>query len=148
MVRRVDDIYGRQEMILTVTLNPALDVTYTVDAVVPGATHRVRESRVSPGGKGVNVSRVLSALGISVRATGFIGGPTGDQIVGALADSKVEAEFFPIAAESRRTVVVVDPATATGFWETGPAVTDAEWRAFLRGYVPLVTGVRVVVLAG
>jgi tagatose 6-phosphate kinase len=135
-------------MILTVTLNPALDVTYRVDAVVPGTTHRVREVEICPGGKGVNVARVLGALGARARATGLIGGSTGQQIVAALTDSDVQASFVPIAAESRRTVVVVDSTAATGFWEAGPTVSDAEWRAFRSTYTDLLSASSVVVLSG
>ncbi len=64
-------------MILTVTLNTALDVTYTVDALVPHGSHRVGEVTERPGGKGLNVARVLGALGHDAVVTGFVGGATG-----------------------------------------------------------------------
>ncbi|SHI18106.1 pfkB family carbohydrate kinase [Streptomyces sp. 3214.6] len=73
-------------MILTVTLNTALDVTYRVPALRPHASHRVTEVRERPGGKGLNVARVLAALGHEVTVTGFVGGATGrvvqDQLTG------------------------------------------------------------------
>jgi tagatose 6-phosphate kinase len=135
-------------MILTVTLNPALDVTYTVDAVVPGTTHRVRDVAVRAGGKGLNVARVLRALGVPVFATGLLGGDNGKRIAALVATGSVRASFVPVAGESRRTVVVTDGAEATGFWEPGPQISAAEWRAFLTHYRQCLTRASVVVLAG
>ncbi|MFV2120898.1 PfkB family carbohydrate kinase, partial [Streptomyces sp. Act-28] len=65
-------------MILTVTLNTALDLTYTVPALTPHTAHRVTDAAERPGGRGVNVARVLAALGHEAVVTGFAGGPTGD----------------------------------------------------------------------
>ncbi len=136
-------------MILTVTLNPALDVTYTVDApVVAGTTHRVRDVAVRAGGKGLNVARVLSTLDAPVLATGLLGGGTGGQIAALLAAGGVATSFVPIAAESRRTVAVTDGAGATGFWEPGPDVSAAEWESFLAHYRESLTGAATVVLCG
>ncbi len=64
-------------MILTVTPNAALDVTYDVTSLMPRATNRVRAVRHRAGGKGVNVASVLTGLGVPVTATGFRGGRTG-----------------------------------------------------------------------
>jgi tagatose 6-phosphate kinase len=135
-------------MILTVTLNPALDLTYTVPTLSPGLAHRVDGVGVRPGGKGLNVAGVLASLGAPVRATGLLGGGTGEQIGALLARSGVDGSFVPIGAESRRTVVVSDGDQATGFWEPGPVVTGAEWHAFRRHYGDLLAGVGVVALAG
>lgn len=64
-------------MILTVTLNTALDLTYHVRSLRPHTSHRVTEVTERPGGKGLNVARVLAALGHEVTVTGFTGGATG-----------------------------------------------------------------------
>ncbi|MEV0808350.1 1-phosphofructokinase family hexose kinase [Micromonospora sp. NPDC050200] len=135
-------------MILTVTLNAALDVTYRVPALVPGATHRVTEVAERAGGKGVNVARVLRTLGDPVIATGLAGGAGGARIRSLLADEGVREAFVPIAAESRRTVVVAEPDAATGLWEPGPIVTPNEWTAFLSRFADLVRGAEVVALSG
>ncbi|GGM15206.1 1-phosphofructokinase family hexose kinase [Dactylosporangium sucinum] len=132
-------------MILTVTLNPALDLTYTVDALVPHATNRVRTVAERPGGKGLNVAGVLHALGEPVLATGLLGGPTGAHIQG-LVD--FPAAFVPIAGDSRRTVTIVDAADATGLWEPGPTVTGPEWAAFLDHFAALLPAADAVVLSG
>src|SRR5690349_8985145 len=117
-------------MILTVTPNAALDVTYQVDSLTPYATHRVSQVAERAGGKGVNVARVLHSLGEPVLATGLAGGPTGVRLRELLAADTVAEAFLPVAGNARRTVVVADRADATGFWEPGPIVTAAEWSAF------------------
>ncbi len=115
-----------------VTLNPALDITYDVDALEVGASHRVRTVRQRAGGKGVNVARVALVLGYDVLALGFVGGMTGELIAGDLFDAGLTALLTPIAGESRRSVAVVDmrAGDATVFNEPGPVVGEDEWRAF------------------
>ncbi|CAM3430257.1 1-phosphofructokinase family hexose kinase [Kibdelosporangium persicum] len=126
--------------IVTVTLNAALDVTYHVDSVQPGHTHRVTQVRTRPGGKGVNVAAVLTQLGEPVIATGFAGPELGAQLPG----------FVPIAAESRRTVTVVSAqdGTATLFNEPGPEVSAAEWTQLLARFDRLAAEASVLVLSG
>jgi tagatose 6-phosphate kinase len=74
-------------VILTVTLNTALDITYRVRSLRPHASHRVSEVTERPGGKGVNVARVLAALGHEVTVTGFAGGHTGAVLRSMLAEA-------------------------------------------------------------
>ncbi|GAB3156817.1 1-phosphofructokinase family hexose kinase [Micromonospora sonneratiae] len=136
-------------MILTVTLNAALDVTYRVDALEPGAVHRIAGITERAGGKGVNVARILHALGEQVLATGLTGGATGTRLRDLLAADGVPEAFMPISGESRRTVVVsADDGATTGFWEPGPPVTSDEWQGFLARYRALLAGVEVVALCG
>ncbi|WP_370949469.1 1-phosphofructokinase family hexose kinase [Amycolatopsis sp. cg5] len=118
-------------MIVTVTPNAALDVTYTVDSFRPGETHRVRSVRQRAGGKGVNVARVLHALGADVRAIATIGGRTGHAFSDDLAASGIPARLVPIAGETRRTTTVLGDTT-TLLNEPGPEVTQAEWAALDR----------------
>jgi tagatose 6-phosphate kinase len=135
-------------MIVTVTLNPALDLTYAVGALIPHGTHRVSAVAERPGGKGLNVARVLHTLGEPVLATGLLGGGTGDRVAALLAAEGVPASFVPIAGETRRTVAVVDPGDATGFWEPGPRITPAEWARFVAHFRDLLGGTAVVALSG
>lgn len=137
-----------QELILTVTLNAALDVTYQVGTLVPYRTHRVTDVAERAGGKGLNVARVLHGLGEPVRATGLLGGDTGARVTRLLDEAGIEAAFTPIADETRRTLAVVDRTDATGLWEPGPVVTAAEWAAFGAHYAELVADAAVVVLSG
>ena len=119
-------------LIATVTLNLALDVTYGVDELVVGGSHRVTDIRQRAGGKGVNVARVATTLGHQVLALGFVGGVTGEIVAEELFDAGLTALLTPIAAETRRTVAVVSGADgdATIFNELGPVVSADEWRAF------------------
>ncbi|WIN00300.1 hexose kinase [Actinoplanes oblitus] len=135
-------------MIVTVTLNPALDLTYPITHLVPHRTHRVSAVSERAGGKGLNVARVLHALGEPVLATGLLGGPTGAFVARLLDAEGVPSSFVPVAGETRRTVAVVDAADATGFWEPGPVVTTAEWSRFVDHFGRLIRGAPVVALCG
>src|SRR3712207_6859949 len=79
-----------------------------------------------PGGKGVNVARVLKTLGQPVIATGFAGGPTGTRIVEQLTQMSVLSDFVRIREESRANTAVIDPTTGeqTEINERGPAVSE------------------------
>ncbi|MEV4616706.1 1-phosphofructokinase family hexose kinase [Kitasatospora sp. NPDC049258] len=137
-------------MILTVTLNAALDVTYFVDRLTPRTSHRVHAVHERAGGKGVNVARVLAAFGQPATVTGLAGGPTGAVLRRELTAAGLRHELVPIAADSRRTVTVVsrEDGDATVFNPVGPVVQPAEWQAFTAHYTELVREAEVVVLAG
>lgn len=139
-------------MILTVTLNAALDITYRVPALTPHASHRVTEVIERPGGKGLNVARVLAALGHDVTVTGFAGGDTGRVLHERLTrEPRVTDALVPVDGATRRTLAVVDTATGdtTQLNEPGPAVSPAEWTAFRESYEEsLRRGVAAVALCG
>lgn len=119
-------------LIGTVTLNLALDVTYRVEELVVGGSHRVASPQQRAGGKGVNVARVAATLGHQVLALGFVGGLTGEIVAEELFDAGLTALLTPIRGETRRTVAVVNgvDGDATIFNEAGPSVSEDEWRAF------------------
>lgn len=138
-------------MILTVTLNTALDITYRVRSLRPHTSHRVSQVLERPGGKGVNVARVLAALGHEVTATGFAGGATGLVLRERLAQtSGVTDALVPVAGATRRTVAVVDERTGdtTQLNEPGPQITPAEWGAFQDRYAELLGRASAVALSG
>ncbi|MFE5901244.1 1-phosphofructokinase family hexose kinase [Streptomyces sp. NPDC056488] len=137
-------------MIVTVTLNTALDLTYRVPALTPYASHRVTQVIERPGGKGLNVARVLAALGYETVATGFAGGATGAVLRDGLAATPVRDELVETAGSTRRTVAVVDAAggDTTQLNEPGPAVTAAEWDAFRARFAALLDGAAAVALCG
>ncbi|MGW4494834.1 1-phosphofructokinase family hexose kinase [Streptomyces sp. NPDC004376] len=138
-------------MILTVTLNTALDITYRVRSLRPHASHRVSDVAERPGGKGVNVARVLAALGHEVTVTGFAGGATGGVLRERLAGTALLTDaLVEVAGPTRRTVAVVDELTGdtTQLNEPGPQISPAEWAAFLRAYDTLLTGASAVALSG
>ncbi|MER5492336.1 1-phosphofructokinase family hexose kinase [Streptomyces sp. NPDC002454] len=141
-------------MILTVTLNTALDLTYRVPSLRPHASHRVREVIERPGGKGLNVARVLAALGHRVTVTGFTGGETGRAMRAGLValdeGGLITDALVPTAGATRRTIAVVDAVTGdtTQLNEPGPLVSAAEWNALLDRYDALVPGAAAVALCG
>ncbi|MCX3061604.1 1-phosphofructokinase family hexose kinase [Streptomyces beihaiensis] len=138
-------------MILTVTLNTALDITYRVPRLRPHASHRVTEVTERPGGKGLNVARVLAALGHEATVTGFVGGGTGRALRDRLAAvDGVSDALVPVSGPTRRTVAVVDESTGdtTQLNEPGPHVSPAEWAAFQEAYAGLLGSASAVALCG
>lgn len=137
-------------MILTVTLNAALDVTYEVAALSVDQSHRVEAVHTRAGGKGLNVARVLDAFGYEVAATGLLGGPTGAEVRRALAATGVTDAFTDISAESRRTVTVVGTSEAgtTSFNEPGPVVTTQEWQRLLTRIEDMLPVVSLLICSG
>ena len=91
-------------MILTVTLNASIDKLYLMDSIRPETVMRVREVRNTPGGKGLNVSRVAKKLGASVTAMGFTGGFNGQYLESMLAASGVTPRFTHVKAETRSCI--------------------------------------------
>ncbi|MFI6809374.1 1-phosphofructokinase family hexose kinase [Streptomyces luteogriseus] len=138
-------------MILTVTLNTALDITYRVRSLRPHASHRVSEVTERPGGKGVNVARVLAALGHEVTVTGFTGGATGRVVQEKLAavPGVVDA-LVPVTGATRRTVAVVDDRSGdtTQLNEPGPTITPSAWSSFQEVYEDLLPSATAVALCG
>src|SRR5258708_12179743 len=96
-------------MIITVTLNAAIDRTLSVPNFRLGRGHRTVEQRTMAGGKGVNIARTLKALGQPVIATGFAGGATGTHIVEQLTEESILNDFVRIREESRTNTSVLDP---------------------------------------
>ncbi|MGW2386277.1 1-phosphofructokinase family hexose kinase [Streptomyces sp. NPDC001658] len=138
-------------MILTVTLNTALDITYRVPALRPHASHRVTGVIERPGGKGLNVARVLAALDHEVTVTGFTGGATGRVVQEHLTGVRgVVDALVPVTGATRRTIAVVDDRTGdtTQLNEPGPTITPAEWTAFQEAYEDLVPSMSAVALCG
>jgi len=136
-------------MILTVTSNIALDRTYLVDHVNPGAVHKVRTAFSQTGGKGINVSRTLAALGHSTLVAGLLGRAGLDEAQADLQRAGLSCELYGVGDQPRKTVTVTsDDGITTTFDEPGPTVTEAEWRGFEDHVRALVPGAETVVIAG
>lgn len=137
-------------MILTVSLNVAIDRSVMVPNLTLGRRHRSVESTTAAGGKGVNVARALTSLGSPVVATGFIGGLNGEQVVRQLERERIMADFTPIAEETRFNLAVVEPATGeqTEINERGPMIGEAEAEAFVERLDYLARGTSICILAG
>ena len=113
-------------VIITVTLNAAIDKSLSVPNFRLGRRHRTVEQTTMAGGKGVNVARTLKTLGQPVIATGFAGGPTGTRIVEQLTGESILNDFVRIREESRTNTAVYDPTNGeqTEINERGPAVSE------------------------
>jgi 1-phosphofructokinase family hexose kinase len=137
-------------VIITVTLNAAIDKSLSVPSFRLGRRHRTVERRALAGGKGVNIARMLKTLGQPVIATGFQGGPTGTQIVAQLSEESILHDFVRIREESRTNTSVLDPTTGeqTEINERGPSVTAHEVELFRDKLVYLARGAAIVVFAG
>ena len=137
-------------MIVTVTLNAALDRTLTVPGFQIGYRHRSSDVLAIAGGKGINVARALKLLDVPVVATGLAGGRTGTRIVEELTAEAILNDFVRIARESRTSSAVVDPTsgTYTEINEWGPEVTAAELELLGEKLHYLARGADFIVLAG
>jgi 1-phosphofructokinase family hexose kinase len=137
-------------MIITVTLNAAIDKSLSVPNFRLGRRHRTVDQRTMAGGKGVNIARTLKALGQPVIATGFAGGATGTHIVEQLTEESILNDFVRIREESRTNTSVLDPTTGeqTEINERGPSVTAREIELFRDKLLYLARGAAIVVFAG
>ncbi len=137
-------------MIVTVTLNAAIDRTLTVPNFQLGQRHRASQGLTLAGGKGINVARALKRLDVPVVATGLAGGRTGTRIVEELTSEAILNDFVRIADESRTSTAVVDPTTATytEINEWGPHVEPEELAMLLDKISYLARGADMVVFAG
>jgi 1-phosphofructokinase/tagatose 6-phosphate kinase len=137
-------------VIVTVTLNAAIDRTLTVPNFQLGHRHRASQGLTLAGGKGINVARALKRLDIPVVATGLAGGRTGTRIVEELTSEAILNDFVRIADESRTSSAVVDPTagTYTEINEWGPHVEAEELAMLLDKINYLARGADMVVFAG
>jgi len=137
-------------VVVTVTLNAALDRTLTVPNFQLGHRHRASQGLTLAGGKGINVARALKRLDVPVVATGLAGGRTGTRIVEELTTEAILNDFVRIGDESRTSTAVVDPTTATytEINEWGPHVEREELAMLLEKINYLARGADMVVFAG
>jgi 1-phosphofructokinase family hexose kinase len=137
-------------MIVTVTLNAAIDRTLVVPNFQPGHRHRASVGFPSAGGKGINVARALKRLGAPVVGTGLAGGRTGTLLVEELTNEGILNDFVRIGHESRTSIAVLDPTSNayTEIYEWGPEVGDEELEILREKLAYLAQRAEFVVLAG
>lgn len=116
-------------MIVTVTPNPALDLTYAMDRVEYGESQRVEAAASRAGGKGLNVARVAHQLGAEVTAIAAVGGDTGRAFEADLAASGIPHLLHQSTSQTRRTITIVDRSRGetTLLNETGSLFSPTEW---------------------
>ena len=143
-------------MIVTVTPNPALDLTYTLPRVDLGESHRVPAAITRAGGKGLNVARVLHQLGHPVLAITAVGGLPGEEFAAELDASGVPHHLIRVSGSTRRTIALVeqgtgdagDPGRTSNFNEQGQDHTPAEWQHLTDAVAPALAPARCLVGSG
>jgi 1-phosphofructokinase family hexose kinase len=137
-------------MIVTVTLNAAIDRTLLVPNFQLGQRHRASVGFTSAGGKGINVARAARRLGVAVVCTGLAGGRNGTLLVDELANEGILNDFVRIRGESRTSTAVLDPTSNvyTEINEWGPEVADDELDVLREKLAYLTQGAEYVVFAG
>lgn len=136
-------------MILTVTLNPAVDKTYRTEELLVGYVNRMQSVTNIPGGKGINVSKILCQYGQAVTATGFLGGHPGKWIEERLREMGITCGFVTVQGDTRSSMnILAANGFVTEILEPGPQVTAEERLLFLNQYRKLVQQCELAVLSG
>lgn len=136
-------------MITTVTLNPAVDRSYRIDGFEKGKIFRCNNYRKTPGGKGLNVTRVIKDLGEAVTATGFLAGRNGSFISDKLDELKIEHSFIITKGETRDCIAILSSdKSQTEILESGPEISDAAFDDFLNEYNNIIKDSSVICASG
>ena len=137
-------------MIYTVTLNPALDKTVEIPSLTVDAVNRITSVRTDPGGKGINVSKVIGKLGGNSIAAGILGGDTGRAILSALESMGLTTCFHFVEGETRTNMKIIDPEahTNTDINEPGVTVSEEILGELLTELLRKVTEKDIVVISG
>ena len=135
-------------MILTVTMNPSVDISYPLEKFNLDTVNRVLKAIKTPGGKGLNVTRVLKQLDDKVIATGLIGGALGIDIQKKLTEMGIENKFFEISGETRNCIAILHEGNQTEILENGPTISQSESEKFLEYFEKLVQEVEIISISG
>lgn len=126
-------------MILTVTMNPAIDIAYPLETLAINTTNRVTSDLKSAGGKGLNVSRVLALKEQKVLATGLIGGDMGNYIKGRLEAEKISFDFYETEINSRMCLAILhDDGQQTELLENGGSYSHADDVGFINKFTRII----------
>lgn len=137
-------------MVITVTLNPAMDKTLNIDNFQLGVVNRVLKARQDIGGKGINVSKVLKNFGIDSISTGFLGGALEDYFLKELSIREINTNFTHIKGTTRTNIKIVDSSNGlyTDVNEPGPVILEEELNSFANTFESLLSSGDIVVLSG
>lgn len=136
-------------MITTITLNPAIDKTCTIEELRPGCVNRLTQVKNVPGGKGINVAKVLLQYDFPVRTMGFLGGYTGKFIEESIRDMGAECRFTPVKGDTRcNTNILASDGSVTEVLEPGPVISQEELAQFLEAYEKNLTDSDMMILSG
>lgn len=135
--------------ILTLTLNPSVDISYPLDHLEINTVNRVSSVQKTAGGKGLNVARVIGQLGQKVEASGFLGGDLGNYISGKLSEDNIEDRFMKISGETRNCIAILhDDGKQTEILEGGPEITADEAEGFVSHLEQCLVGIDIMTISG
>lgn len=135
-------------MILTVTMNPSIDVSYPLEELNIDTVNRIEKVSKTAGGKGLNVSRVLSQLNAPLTATGVVGGKFGDYLTEQLDKDGIPHSFSKIDGETRSCIAILHEGKQTEILESGPEVTAEEQEAFVAHFEELMADSDFITISG
>lgn len=136
-------------MIITVTMNPAIDKTVEIDQLLPGGLNRIRKVEYDAGGKGINVSKTIRELDGTSIATGFLGGNAGKTIQSVLGKKEIGNDFIQVDGETRTNTKVFEKNGAvTELNEPGPVISEDQIHALLQKLEDYADDHTLFVLAG
>lgn len=135
-------------MILTTTLNPSVDISYSLDSLKIDDVNRVTDVSKTAGGKGLNVARVLKQLNQDVAATGYLGGELGSFISRQLAEAQIDDCFVNIKDATRNCIAIIHDGNQTEILESGPEITSEEVTKFIAAYKKHIQKMNFVTISG
>ncbi len=136
-------------MIVTVTMNPAIDKTVDIDTLERGGLNRIHHVELDAGGKGINVSKTIHELGGKSIAVGFIAGSSGKIIRSVMDEWKIENDFIEVSGETRTNTKVFErTGELTELNEPGPVVEEKDVRALYDKLESYASENTLFVLAG
>lgn len=136
-------------MILTITLNPSVDRRYTIDSFEKGQIFRTDDFQYTPGGKGINVTKVIKAFNEPVNATGFLGGRSGEYIRDQLDDMDINHNFISINGDTRSCLAILsDDGSQTEILESGPSVSSQKASKFYESYREMLKDSEIICVSG
>lgn len=135
-------------MILTITLNPSVDIQYRLPDYQENTVNRVSDVSKTAGGKGLNVARVLKQLGEDVAASGFLGGSLGNFIGSELMRLGIQNYFVPINGETRNCIAIIHNGKQTEILESGPEISQEEAGKFLTAFRNYAKQAKVITISG
>lgn len=135
-------------MIISVTMNPSVDVAYQLETLCLNETNRSLSVSKTAGGKGINVAKVLGQLGEDVIATGVLGGVLGTFIEEKLAEDDIKSCFYRISGETRNSIALLHDKSQTEVLESGPVIQNSEKKEFLTLFQRLLVESSIVTVSG
>ncbi|XJS11265.1 tagatose-6-phosphate kinase [Aerococcaceae bacterium WGS1372] len=134
--------------ILTVTMNPSVDIAYQLPTFNLDDVNRVSNVNKSAGGKGLNVTRVLKEIEEDLTATGLVGGDLGNYIKTQLDQRAIHHDFYQIKGETRNCIAILHEGMQTEILESGPTISDVEGEAFKKHFESLLKDAEAVSISG